>query len=99
MNYNRYDAVVKSILPKDFTELGSQIAIGSSSRNTIHTSWRPFATFGLAVNNHHDLGTSISMGLSGSLKGADSLDVMLDYSKGIDAIAKPYYGFHLGYRF
>ena len=99
INYNRYDEVVKNTLPKNFTELGSQFTIGSSSQNTIHNSWRPFATVGLALNNHHDLGTSASMGFSGSLKGADSLSLMLDYSKGIDAITKPYYGFHLGYKF
>ncbi len=99
INYNRYDEMIKNSLPKNFTELGSQFTIGGSSKNTIHNSWRPFATVGLALNNHHDLGTSASMGFSGSLKGADSLSLMLDYSKGIDAIAKPYYGFHLGYRF
>jgi len=99
MNYNRYDEVVKNILPRNFTELGSQFSIGTSSPNTIHNSWRPFATFGVAINNHYELGTSVSMGFTGSLKGADSLSLMFDYSKGIDAIAKPYYGFHLGYKF
>ena len=99
INYNRYDEVVKNILPRNFIELGSQFSIGTSSQNTIHSSWRPFATFGVAINNHYELGTSVSMGFTGSLKGADSLSLMLDYSKGIDAIAKPYYGFHLGYRF
>jgi hypothetical protein len=99
VNYNRYDHVVQNILPKNFTELGSQFSIGSSSQHTIHNSWRPFATFGIAVNNNYDFGTSLSMGVSGSLKGADSLSLMFDYSKGIDAIAKPYYGVHLDYRF
>jgi hypothetical protein len=99
LNYNSYDEVVKNILPKNFTELGSQFSIGSSSQNTIHNSWRPFATLGIAMNNHYDLGTTVSIGLSGSVKGADHLSLMFDYSKGIDAIAKPYYGFHLGYKF
>ncbi len=99
LNYNSYDEVVKNILPKNFTELGSQFSIGSSSENTIHNSWRPFATLGIAMNNHYDLGTTVSIGLSGSVKGADHLSLMFDYSKGIDAIAKPYYGFHLGYKF
>ena len=99
INYNRYDEVVKNVLPKNFTEIGSQLSIGSSSQNSMHNSWRPFATFGLALNNHHDLGTSLSMGFSGALKGADNLSLTFDYSKGIDAIAKPYYGFHLRYKF
>ena len=99
INHNRYDEMVKGFLPKNFTEVGSMFSIGTSSKDTIHNSWRPFATVGLALNNHHDLGTSVSIGLSGSLKGADSLNLMLDYSKGVDAITKPYYGFHLGYKF
>jgi Tfp pilus assembly protein PilF len=99
LNANRYDEVVKNILPKNFIEVGSQFSIGGSSQNTTHNSWRPFATLGIAINNHYELGTSVSMGFAGSLKGADSLSLMLDYSKGIDAIAKPYYGFHLRYKF
>ncbi|SFV56724.1 Extracellular Matrix protein PelB [hydrothermal vent metagenome] len=99
INYNRYDETIKNSLPKDFIELGSQFSIGTSSKNTIHHSWRPFATFGLALNNHHELGTSASFGFSTSLKGADSFSLMFDYSKGVDAISKPYYGLGLGYRF
>ncbi|SFV52669.1 hypothetical protein MNB_SV-14-1236 [hydrothermal vent metagenome] len=39
------------------------------------------------------------MGFSTSLKGADSFSLIFDYSKGVDAISKPYYGLGLGYRF
>ena len=99
INYNRYDEVIENILPKDFAEVGTQLSIGTSSKESIHNSWRPFGTFGLALNNHHDLGTAISMGVSGSLKGADNLSLSLDYSKGVDALTKPYYGFRLGYQF
>ena len=98
---NHYDEVVidKALLPKDFIEIGSQFSIGTGSKNTIHNSWRPFATVGMAMNNHQDVGTSLSLGLSASLRGEDSLSIMLDYSKGIDAIAEPYYGVSLDYRF
>ena len=101
ISQNRYDEVVKNgrSLPNDFIEFGSQFSIGSASKDTLHRSWRPFATIGLALNNHNNLGTSLSLGVSGSLKGKDRLNVMFDYSKGIDAISQPYYGVSLGYNF
>jgi len=99
INYNRYDKVVKNLLPKNFTEVGTQLSIGGASKGVIQRSLKPFASMGLAINNHKDIGTSLSIGVSSSLKGGDSLTVMFDYSKGIDAIAKPYYGVNLRYRF
>jgi len=99
INYNRYDNVVENLLPKAFTELGTQISIGTSSKDTIHNSLKPFGTFGLAINNKYAVGTSLSLGVSGSLNGGDILRASIDYSKGIDAIAEPYYGFSLGYGF
>ena len=99
LSQNHYDEVSKPIFPKDFIELGSQFSIGGASQNTINRSWRPFTTLGVAINNHQDIGTSIAVGLSGSLKGEDTLSVKFDYSKGIDAIAEPYYGVSLDYRF
>ena len=100
LSQNSYEnSMVQRYLPKDFIELGTQLSIGNSSKDTIHNSWRPFGTLGFAINNHNNIGTSISIGLSGKLKGEDILEVMFDYSKGIDAITSPYYGFHLNYKF
>ena len=101
ISQNRYDEVIKNggSLPNDFIEFGSQFSIGSASKDTLHRSWRPFATIGLALNDHNNLGTSLSLGVSGSLKGKDRLNIMFDYSKGIDAISQPYYGVSLGYNF
>jgi tetratricopeptide (TPR) repeat protein len=99
VNYNSYDNRVENLLPKNFTEIGSQVSIGTSSKNTIHNSFKPFASLGLAVNNRYDIGTSLSFGLSGALNGGDIVTATVDYSKGIDAISEPYYGFHLGYEF
>ena len=100
LNQNSYqDSTTQGYLPKNFIELGTQFSIGGLSKDTIHRSWKPFGTLGFAINNHNNIGTSLSLGLSGSVKGADSLNLMLDYSKGIDAISSPYYGVHLNYRF
>ena len=100
LSQNRYkNRMIQPFLPKDFIELATQLSIGSSSKDTINRSWRPFGTVGFAINNHNDIGTSLSLGLSGSVKGEDILNIMLDYSKGIDAITSPYYGFHLNYKF
>jgi hypothetical protein len=99
VSQNHYDKSTKTLLPKDFIEFGTQFSMGRASKETIHRSWRPFGTVAMAVNNHNDLGTSLQLGLSGSIKGEDSLSIMLDFSKGIDAIAEPYYGFGLDYKF
>ena len=100
LNQNSYkNSIGDHFLPKDFIEFGSQLSLGASSRDTLHRSWKPFGTLGFAINNHHDIGSSLSLGLSGVLKGEDILEVMLDYSKGVDTITSPYYGFHLNYQF
>ena len=99
VSMNRYDEASSSLLPHDFIEFGSQFSIGKASKGRIQRAWKPFGTVGIAINNHQDIGTSLSMGLSRSVNRADSLSLMLDYSKGIDAIAYPYYGFHLEYQF
>ena len=100
INQNRYhNSVVHGYLPKHFIELGTQFSMGGSSKDIIHRSWKPFGTLGFAINNHKSLGTSLSLGLSGAVKGADTLNLTLDYSKGIDSVTSPYYGFHLNYKF
>ena len=99
VSMNRYDEVGSSLLPHDFIELGSQFSIGKASEGKIQRAWRPFGSLGVAMNNHQDIGTSFSMGLSRSVNRADSLSLMFEYSKGIDAIAYPYYGLHLDYQF
>ena len=99
INSNFYDSLVNSTLPNDFVEFGTQLTIGGAIKGRVAHSWKPFGTVGFAINDKRDVGTSFSLGVSGSVNRADSLSVMLDYSKGIDAIAEPYYGFHIGYRF
>ena len=99
LNSNYYSSLVDSVLPNDFMEFGTQLTVGSATEGSLGQSWKPFGTVGFAINDKKDIGTSLSLGVSGSVNRADSLSVMLDYSKGIDAIAEPYYGFHIGYRF
>ena len=86
-------------LPNDFLEFGTQLSIGASTKDRIERSWRPFGTFGLAINDKKDIGTSLSLGISGALKGKDSLSLSFDYSKGIDMLSSPSYGVYLDYRF
>ncbi|NEW60291.1 tetratricopeptide repeat protein [Sulfurovum sp. bin170] len=93
-NKNGYE-----LLPKDFLELGTQFSIGTTGQNRIQRSWRPFGTVGIAVNDREEIGTSLSFGISGALKGKDSLNLSFDYSKGMDMILSPSYGGHLDYRF
>jgi len=100
LSHNEYESENKNLpLPQNFLEFGSQLSIGTSSQHNIKRGWRPFGVLGIAVNDQKDIGTSLSMGISGALKGMDSLSLMLDYSKGMDTISYPYYGFHLDYRF
>jgi len=99
INHNRYNSTVENLLPNDFIEVGTQFSIGTSSKDTLHTSLRPFATFGLAINNSYTVGTSLSMGISGSFNGGDILTATFDYTKGINALSQPFYGLSLGYQF
>ncbi len=88
-----------NLLPSDFSEFGTQLSIGSSAKDRIQRSWRPFGALGLVINNKKDIGTSLSLGLSGSLRGEDSFSLAVDYSKGIDMVSSPSYGVHLKYNF
>jgi len=54
---------------------------------------------GLSVNDRNEIGTNLSLGVSGTLKGGDVLNISIDYSKGMDMISYPYYGVSLDYRF
>jgi hypothetical protein len=100
LNHNSFkNSMAHRFLPKDFIEFGSQLSVGGLSRDTFHRSWKPFGTLGFAINNHQDIGSSLSLGVSGVVKGEDILEIMLDYSKGVDTITSPYYGFHLNYQF
>ena len=96
---SRFRDVKKDILPKDYMELGSQISIGAVRNQEIHRDWRPFGLLGLSINNNHDIGTNISLGLSGELMGEDNLNISLDYSKGVNMISYPSYGISVNYRF
>ena len=96
---SRFRDVKKDILPKDYMELGSQISIGAVRNQEIHRDWRPFGLLGLSINNNHDIGTNISLGLSGELMGEDNLNISLDYSKGVNMISYPSYGISMNYRF
>ena len=100
LSYNRYKKENTSLLlPNNYAEFGTQFTIGQARANTIHQEWQTFGTVGLAVNSLHDIGNSFAFGTSGNLKGGDILNIMFEYSKGMDAIAEPYYGFHVDYRF
>jgi len=86
-------------ISKDFSELGVAMSIGKSRKITINREWRPFGTLGLAINNQHNIGSSISLGISKSLKGHDSLDFLINYNHGIGVVSEPSYGVNVKYRF
>ena len=83
----------------DFSELGVAMSIGTARQITLNKEWRPFGTVGFAINNQQNIGSSLSFGLSKMLRGADSLDFLLNYSKGIGVISEPTYGADIKYRF
>ena len=100
LSSNSYkNSMIERFLPQNFMELGTQCTIGSSSKGTIHRSWKPFGTVGIAINSNNSIGTSLSLGISSTISGSDILNLIFDYSKGIDAITSPYYGFHMDYQF
>ncbi len=99
MLISRFRDVKKDILPKNYTELGTQVSIGAVKNQEIHRDWRPFGLFGLSINNRQDIGTSLSLGVSGEVMGEDLLNLSFDYSKGINMISYPSYGVNINYRF
>ncbi|MBU1668894.1 tetratricopeptide repeat protein [bacterium] len=100
LNVNRYDFLVENhLLPQDFCELGSQLSIGTNAKESFHRSWRPFGSIGLAVNNHQNIGSSLSFGVAGMVNREDALSLQFDYSNGIGAISNPVYGASMNYRF
>ncbi len=99
MLISRFRDVKKDILPKNYTELGTQVSIGAVKNQEIHRDWRPFGLFGLSINNRQDIGTSLSLGVSGEVMGEDLLNLSFDYSKGINMISYPSYGVNINYKF
>ena len=83
----------------DFSEFGISGSFGTIRQNTINSSWKPFGTATLAINDQHHLGSSLTLGISKTLKGDDSLDLHLDYYNGIGVISEPIYGVNVKYRF
>jgi hypothetical protein len=96
---NRFRDVKRNLLPKQYMELGSQLSIGAINSKTIHRDWRPFGIFGLSINDTQNIGTTLSLGLSGEVMGEDVLSFSFDYGKGIDMITSPSYGLSMDYRF
>ena len=100
ISLNRYDFLPKTFLGlRSFNEIGSQLAIGTVATNQHYRSWRPFGSIGVAISEQNSLGTTFSFGFSGMLRGRDKLNLLFDYSKGMDTISEPLYGFHLEYLF
>ena len=86
-------------IAQDFSEFGVSASIRTSRQDSFNHGWRPFGTVGLAINNHHNLGASVSLGISKIVEGKDSLDVVLNYSNGVGVVSEPIYGVNVRYRF
>jgi hypothetical protein len=100
LTHNQYtNSANQELLPKDFWELSTQMSVGATAEHRIQRSWKPFGSVGLSVNDKSSIGTRFSLGVSGAMRGADSLSMSLDYGKGMNMISEPYYGLHLDYRF
>ncbi len=94
-----YEAFIANFLPKNFTEFGLNMLIGERQKEAHYQGWRPFGGIGLAINNHQDLGTSLSFGIGNTLKGDDNLRLIFNYTQGIKMISDPSYGVKLEYQF
>ena len=86
-------------ISKKFSELGVAMSIGTSRQITINKAWKPFGSIGLAVNNQYTVGSSMTFGISKSLRGKESLDLLLNYNNGIGVVSEPSYGVNVKYRF
>lgn len=86
-------------IANDFSEFGIASSIGTARQYTLNRTWKPFASLGFAINDQRNIGSSLSLGLSKTLRGEDSLDFLFNYSKGIGVISEPIYGMELKYRF
>ncbi len=86
-------------IAQDFSEFGVSASVGTSRENSFNHGWKPFGTVGMAINDHHNVGTSLSLGLSKIVKNKDSLDVVLNYSDGVGVVSEPLYGVSVRYRF
>ncbi len=83
----------------DFWEFGIGTSIGRARQHTLNSSWRPFSTISLAINNSQNFGTSLNLGVSKTVKGDDTLELFFDYYNGIGLISEPIYGLNVKYRF
>ena len=86
-------------IAQDFSEFGVSASVGTSRQDSFNHGWKPFGTVGLAINDHHNLGASVSLGISKIVEGKDSLDVVLNYSDGVGVVSEPIYGVNVRYRF
>ncbi|CAA6811881.1 MAG: Extracellular Matrix protein PelB [uncultured Sulfurovum sp.] len=95
LNHNQFSKNIS----QDFSEFGLASSVGTARQQTLNSSWKPFGTVALAINDDKNLGGSLTLGVSKMLTGDDSLDVLLDYYNGIGVISEPIYGLNVKYRF
>jgi hypothetical protein len=95
LNHNKFSKKIA----KNFSELGIASSIGITRQKSLNTSWKPFGSFSLAINDEHNVGGSLTLGISKVLTTNDSLDLLFNYYNGIGVISEPIYGLNVKYRF
>jgi len=99
LNIENFDFEDKKMGLSSFTEMGSEITIGDNAKNTLYKSWKPYMSLGMALNDHKQIGSSVTMGVAGMLYRADKLDFSLRYIKGINNLNEEIYGAYLNYNY
>jgi Tfp pilus assembly protein PilF len=99
VNIERFDFDNRNMGLSSFTEVGSELSIGTSVKNNLQKSWRPYMTLGMALNDHKQVGSSLTFGAAGSLYRADKLDFSLRYIKGVNNLNEEMYGAYLDYSY
>ena len=82
-----------------FTEVGSEITLGANAKNQLQKSWKPYMSLGMALNDHKQVGSSLTVGAAGMAYQADKLDLSLRYIKGVNNLDEELYGAYLDYSF
>jgi len=99
INIENFDFEDKNMGLSSFCEIGSEITIGSNAKNQLQKSWKPYMSVGMAVNDHKQVGSSLTVGVAGMAYQADKLDLSLRYIKGVNNLNEELYGAYLDYSF
>jgi hypothetical protein len=91
LSSQHYEDDPSNLFPKDFTEIGTTVGIGTLSKEKMQKRWRAYTQTTLLFNNRTKLGFSALIGSGRKLLGKEYINIELLYASGIGKYQENYF--------